>query len=81
MKVNEAWAVLSKHMGLKSNCECEDHMDIVKQAEGMVKANALDAKQLAAIQGMSPEDRNVMAAFISALGDTGGGDDMGGVSR
>ena len=77
MKVNEAWAVLSKHMGLKSNCECEDHMDIVKQAEGMVKANALDAKQLAAIQGMSPEDRNVMAAFISALGDTGGGDDMG----
>lgn len=76
MKVNEAWAVLSKHMGLKSNCECEDHMDIVKQAEGLVKANALDAKQLAAIQGMSPEDRNVMAAFISALGDTGGGDDM-----
>ena len=81
MKVNEAWAVLSKHLGLKSNCECEDHMDIIKQAEGMVKANAIDAKQLAAIQGMDPKDREVMAAFIAALGATGGEDEMGEVEE
>ena len=81
MKVNEAWAVLSKHLGLKSNCECEDNMDILKQAEGMVKANALDAKQLAAIQGMEPKDREVMAAFIAALGATGGDDEMGEVEE
>jgi hypothetical protein len=75
MKVNEAWAVLSKHLGLKANCACEgDSMDIVKEAEGLVKANALDAKQLAAIQKMAPADREVMAAFIAALqmaGDPG----------
>lgn len=52
-------------------------MDILEKAQGLVKANALDAKQLAAIQAMSPEDRKVMAAFIAALGEGGGEvDDM-----
>lgn len=71
MKVNEAWVVMGKALGLNTNCQCEDEdkgMDISKQAEALVKANALDAKQLAAIQGMSPEDRAVMAAFVEALG-------------
>ena len=56
-------------------------MDIIKQAEGMVKANAIDAKQLAAIQGMDPKDREVMAAFIAALGATGGEDETGEVEE
>ena len=77
MKVNEAWAVLTKHLGLKANCQCEgESMDIVERAEGLVKANALDAKQLAAIQKMAPEDREVMSAFIAALGNAGGGEEM-----
>lgn len=77
MRVNEAWAVLTKHLGLKANCQCEgESMDIVKEAEGLVKANALDAKQLAAIQKMAPEDREVMSAFIAALGNAGGGEEM-----
>ena len=51
-------------------------MDVLKEAEGLVNANALDAKQLAAIQKMTPEDREVMAAFIAALGGMGGVPDM-----
>lgn len=76
MKVNEAMATLAKALGLKSNCQCEEDngMDILEEAEGLVKANMIDAKQLAAIQKMSPEDREVMGAFISALGNTGGGE-------
>jgi hypothetical protein len=71
MKVNEAWAVITKSLGLKSNCECEgDSMDVLKQAEGLVKANALSAKQLEALQGMEKGDLDLMAAFISALGQT-----------
>ena len=74
MKVNEAWATVSKALGLKANCQCtgETSMDILKEAEGLVKSNALDAKQLAAIQSMEPADRDVMAAFIAALGSVGG---------
>ncbi len=74
MKVNEAMATLAKALGLKGNCQCEEDqgMDIIKEAEGLVKANMIDAKQLAAIQKMDPADREVMAAFIAALGDTGG---------
>ncbi len=74
MKVNEAMATLAKALGLKSNCQCEEDngMDILKEAEGLVKANMIDAKQLAAIQKMDPADREVMAAFIGALGTTGG---------
>lgn len=72
MKVNEAWATVSKALGLKANCQCEgEGMDILKEAEGLVKSNALDAKQLAAIQGMDQSDREVMAAFIAALGSVG----------
>lgn len=72
MKVNEAWAVITKSLGLKPNCQCkENSMDILEEAKALVKANALDAKQLAAIQQMAPEDRQVMAAFISALGEAG----------
>lgn len=67
--VNEAVATLARALGLKQNCACEDQMpDILEQADALVKSNALDAKQLAAIQGMSPADRDVMAAFIAALG-------------
>lgn len=76
MRVNEAWAVITKSLGLKSNCQCEgdEHMDILKEADALVKTNALDAKQLAAIQKMAPADREVMSAFIAALqmaGDPG----------
>ena len=75
MKVNEAWAVITKSLGLNSNCQCEDDgMDILKKAEGLVKANALDAEMLEAIQKMAPADREVMGAFIAALqmaGDPG----------
>ncbi|QDP55368.1 MAG: hypothetical protein Tp176DCM1853251_52 [Prokaryotic dsDNA virus sp.] len=75
MKVNEAMSTLAKALGMKSNCQCEgDGMDVLEQAKALVKANALDAKQLAAIQAMSPEDRKVMAAFIAALGETEGGE-------
>jgi hypothetical protein len=77
VKVNEAMATLVKALGLKSNCECEEnHMDVLEKAKGLVKANALDAKQLAAIQAMSPEDRKVMAAFISALGESAAPEEM-----
>jgi len=74
MKVNEAMVTLAKALGLKSNCQCEEDqgMDILKEAEGLVKANMIDAKQLAAIQKMDPADREVMAAFIGALGNMGG---------
>jgi hypothetical protein len=72
MKVNEAWAVLGRALRLNTNCQCEENsMDIVKKAEGLVKANKLDAKQLAAIQEMEPKDRELMAAFIGALGAAG----------
>jgi hypothetical protein len=71
MKVNEAMVTLARALGLKSNCECEgDSMDVLKQAEGLVKANALSAKQLEALQGMEKGDLDLMAAFISALGQT-----------
>lgn len=72
MKVNEAWAVISKSLGLNTNCECKgnESMDILKKAQDLVKANMLDAKQLAAIQKMAPADRELMAAFIGALGGT-----------
>jgi|GEM_PF-6256751 len=77
MKVNEAWATVTRALGLKANCQCkEKSMDVLKEAEGLVNANALDAKQLAAIQKMTPEDREVMAAFIAALGGMGGVPDM-----
>lgn len=75
MKVNDALAVLQKALGLKSNCECKgDDMSILDRAKALVKANKLDAKQLAAIQEMDPKDRDLMAAFISALGATGAED-------
>lgn len=74
MKVNDAMATLAKALGLNSNCQCEEDqgMDILKEAEGLVKANMIDAKQLAAIQKMDPADREVMAAFIGAMGSMGG---------
>lgn len=72
MKVNEAWAVLGKALRLNTNCQCEENsMDILNEADKLVKANALDAKQLAAIQKMNPADREVMAAFIAALNMAG----------
>jgi hypothetical protein len=68
MKVSEAWAVIGKSLGLKQNCDCEETpMDVIKKATALVKANALDAKQLAAIQSMSPADRDLMIAFATAL--------------
>lgn len=81
MKVNEAWAALGHALGLNVNCQCEENnsMDILKEAEKLVKANALDAKQLAAVQKMDPSDREVMAAFIAALqmaGDPGEVEEM-----
>lgn len=76
MKVKEALATLAKATGLNSNCQCEEQsMDIIEKAKGLVKTNALDPKQLASLQAMTPDDRAVMAAFIAALGETGEAED------
>lgn len=70
--LNEAMATIAHALGLKSNCACEDQMpDILEQAQEAFKANAIDAKQLAAIQKMNPADREVMGAFIAALNMAG----------
>lgn len=76
MRANEAWRTISAALRLStnSNCTCEDHMtgkELLVRAQALVKTNALDAKQLASIQKMTPEDRDVMAAFIAALGASG----------
>lgn len=72
MKVNEAWSVITKSLGLRSNCECEgDVMDIHSQAEAALKANAITPAQFKMIQEMAPEDRQMLSAVISAIGEMG----------
>ena len=72
MKVNEAWAALGKALGLNVNCECEENnMDILKQAGDLVKTNAITPAQFKMLQEMSPEDRTMLQAIISALGEVG----------
>lgn len=72
MRVDEAWSVITKSLGLKSNCECEgDSMDIHAQAEAALKANAITPAQFKMIQDMAPEDRKMLSAVISAIGEMG----------
>lgn len=76
MKVNEAWSVISKSLGLNSNCQCEEDqsMDILKKAEEGMKANAITPAQFKMVQDMAPEDRTMLGAILQALGEVGGGE-------
>lgn len=76
MKVNEAWSVISKSLGLKGNCQCEEDqsMDILNKAEEGVKANAITPAQFKMVQEMAPEDRTMLGAILQALGEVGGGE-------
>lgn len=46
-------------------------MDIHAQAEAALKANAITPAQFKMIQDMAPEDRQMLSAVISAIGEMG----------
>lgn len=46
-------------------------MDIHAQAEAALKANAITPAQFKMIQDMTPEDRKMLSAVISAIGEMG----------
>lgn len=56
-------------------------MDIIKQAESAMKANAITPAQFKMVQEMSPEDREMLGAIIGAIGAIGGEDEMGEVEE
>ena len=76
MKVNEAFSTLARALGLRNNCECtEDHMDLLKQAEGLKANGSVTAKQFQMLQEMDDEGRAMMAALIQALGNVSAQED------
>ena len=79
MKVNEAINTLAQALGLRTNCNCneDDPMDIVKQAEELHANGSVSAKQFQMLQDMDEEGRAMMAALIQALGNVSAQEDEG----
>ena len=74
MKINEAVATISRALGLKANCECEDTMDIMKRAETLRANEKLTAKQFEALQNMDPEQRAMASTILEAMLSDGAGE-------